>query len=217
MPTQFIQSIVLSILIILMSQTTAWPITNKTNSDVIIFSKESQTLTVKLDNTPLHLVLQQLANQLPVTITLRGLDGREPLSRSFTHLPFTLGIERLLQGHDYAIVYPRTRFIQRTLPKEIIVLRRTTISENLTSSESRIVMSPIIVQQDRVQSDSQSNKKDQKQSLTLLANRIEALVQELDQSHPPNFLQRADASQKHDSKIRAMARILIEQSEPWTP
>ena len=217
MLTPLIRNIALSLLILAMSYTVAWPSPQKTGSDVVSFSKKDQTLTVKLDNTPLHPVLQHLADQLPVTIILQGLDGQEALSRSFTNLSIELGIERLLQGHDYAIVYPRTHFVHPALPKEIIVLPRGTISKNPNSSESRIIMSPIIVQQNTLASDSTSNKKEQNSSLKILTSKIEAIVKKLDQQPTQNISQQGQDSQGLDSEIQAMARVLLEQAKSSTP
>ena len=212
MPTRILRKIVLYILTLMMCHSTiAWALTDKIASQAIFFSQEEQTLTVTLDNIPLREVLQTLADQLPVIITLKGFECRQRLSTIFTHLPLEQGIERLLQGQDYALLYSQPNSAQQVFLKEIIVLPRQISSTSSTSSEAIVVMSPRVNQQKSSVNTLKPNKSNQNNELIQLANTIEVLVQQSDQQDTPNHPLFTQASQDQDPRIRAIARALLEQ------
>ena len=115
---------------------------NFTNSERLVFSPNHQKLTVHVDNVPLREVLQELSDRLAVTVTLMGFTGDMPLSTTFTDLPLEQGLEKLLQGKDYALLHRSTAPSLNTQLKEIIVLPRLDSSSSSQAAETRVVMSP---------------------------------------------------------------------------
>ncbi len=217
MPTRVNRKVILYILTLILSQATfAWPVTDTIAPQTIFFSQDDHTLTVNLDNFPLREALQNLANQLPITITLKGITGQKKLSTRFTHLPVEQGIERLLQGQDYAILYSHAPSSQQALPKEIIVLPRKIVSENTISSEITILASPNVDQETLLRHQT-SHKKHQNQSLTKLAHTIESLIKTFDQTPSQNISETAETSQAQDSEIRTIVRTLLQESEAISP
>ena len=130
---QALRGITITILILTMSNMMVWAASEMMSSQEIRFSPQDQELTAHFDKVPLHEVLQVLTDQLPVTITIMGFGGHTRLSTTFTNLPLEQGIERLLQGQDYALLYSQAASSQRPQLKEIIVLPRQGSSTNSTS------------------------------------------------------------------------------------
>lgn len=191
--------------------------TGMMDSRALTFSQEDQTLTANIDGDSLKEVLQVLANQLPVTITMMGFIRDTPLSTIFTDLPLEQGIERLLQGQDYALLYSRASASQL---KEIIVLPRQDASTNSPSAETMAVISPT----ENHQKLSETQKQHPFENLdregfvsAQLEDKFEALVQVVDESPANDVALLLEASRDNDPEIREIAAALLEQWKPSSP
>lgn len=199
MPTR----VLLAIAMVILSFTTSPTIVTCAASDTIashalIFSKSDQTLTAHIDRIALRDVLQVLANRLSITITLLAFEGSTRLSTRFTALPVEQGIERLLQGQDYALLYSGVQASLPTHLKEIIVLPRSHSSTHSPATETKVKMFPMQHRQPE---------------LTTLVETVETLVQLVDQKPPASPSRLPKTINSQDSEIRSTINALLKQLE----
>ncbi|GJL63920.1 MAG: hypothetical protein NPIRA04_25740 [Nitrospirales bacterium] len=199
MPTRVLLAIAMAILNFTTSPTIVTCAASDTiTSHALIFSRSDQTLTAHIDRIALRDVLQVLANRLWITITLFAFEGSTRLSTRFTALPVEQGIERLLHGQDYALLYSGIQASHSTHLKEIIVLPRSHSSTHSPPTETEVTMFPMQHQQPE---------------LTTLVETAETLVQLVDQKPPssPSLLPKTINSQ--DSEIRSTINALLKKLE----
>ena len=107
-----------------------------------VISVAHQKLTVHIDNVPLHEVLQELSEQLSLTVTIVGNIEDRLVSATFADLPIEQGLENLLSGQDYALLHRLPDLFSGIPFKEIVVLPRGDVSSNSTPEKRTVVMSP---------------------------------------------------------------------------
>lgn len=199
MPTRALITIAMAIIIFTTSPTNVICAAPDTiTSHALIFSRSDQTLTAHIDRVPLRDVLQVLANRLSITITLLEFEGSTRLSTRFTALPVEQGIERLLQGQDYALLYSGVQASHPTHLKEIIVLPRSHSSTHSPSTETEVKMFPM---------------KQQQPELTTLVETVETLVQLVDQKPPSSPSRLTKTINTQDSEIRSTINALLKELE----
>ncbi|MDA2930501.1 HEAT repeat domain-containing protein [Acidobacteria bacterium AH-259-O06] len=79
---------------------------------------------MKIEKVPVKRILEELARQADLKVSLEGSVGNEEVSVEFTHLPLEEGIRRILIGKSYALVYARTPSLSGhgALPKLVKIL-----------------------------------------------------------------------------------------------
>ena len=139
-------SLVIHMLLIMLWCDMASAVSEDLVSPSLSLSVENQRLTVHIQQVSLREVLETLIEQVPITVTIKGFEGKNPISATFTDLPFIEGVERLLQGQDYALLYQRTDSGSRSSGQaqlaEIFVLPRHNPSSSTTLHETQLVLSP---------------------------------------------------------------------------
>lgn len=180
-------------------------------SEPLIISRDHQKITAKIDKVPLRTVLQELANQLDVSITLMGIEGNSLLSITFTNLSLKQGIAQLLQGQDYALLHTKTDSSQL---KEIIVLARQGSSDKPVNNEKSVHMSPKKDPQRLSIGPNEpefKNFENREIPVTELARQVTELVQLSEQDQTISASSLTKATQDQNPEIRATAMALLEE------
>ena len=216
MPIRALLAIGFTIPIFVFGPLLAFASSHLMDSHAIKLSQNDQQLTARIDNVPLRQVLQVLANQLSITITLLGQGGHTPFSTTFTDLSLEQGIEQILRGQDYALLYSQATSSQQPSIKEIIVLPRQSSLTTTAWAETEIVMSPMENQQEFSENQKQppfNTFELRKLEPTELAHAAEALHQLSDQSQTQRASQNTQAMEEENFEIREIATTLLEQLE----
>jgi len=217
MPTRTLITIVIVIFIVLSSQpSVVCAASDRIASPILNFSNTEQTLTAQVDKGSLHTVLQVLANRLAITITLRGVEENTHFSTHFSNLPLEQGIERLLHGLDYALLYSRVHASQPAQLKEMIVLARPHSSTHTLSTETEIMMLPMNHQSEFLKAHTQphnNSQKHEKSDWTALAETVETLGQLIDQKPRSSLSPFEETINDQESEIRSTATALLKELE----
>ena len=100
-------------------------------SGTVVLSLQGDRLSATIAQAPLREVLAELARQVPLRVSMSGPVAEERVSLSFRNLPLAEGIERILAGKSYALIYaaapaapgsPERTRPERTRIVEIVVL-----------------------------------------------------------------------------------------------
>ncbi|WP_447968536.1 hypothetical protein [Nitrospira sp. M1] len=189
---------------------------NVIETPTIRFSRTHHTLSAHIDRLSFHHVLQQLANQLSITMTLQGVKKDHRFSTTFTDLPLQQGIERLLLGHDYALLYSQPNSAHHAQLKEIIVLPRMHASTSIPVDDTEIVMRPMRSHQ-HIREDQQlpydSPRELRKPELTDFIETVETLVQQYDRTPRQDASSLSLASQDEASKMQSLGIALLKELE----
>ncbi len=79
-----------------------------TTSGTVDFSVRGNLLSVQIDQASLREVLGKLARQIPLTVTAPSSVLQDRVSMTFTNVPLEEGIERILQGRQFALISTRS-------------------------------------------------------------------------------------------------------------
>ena len=187
------------------------------SSHRLVVTKDQRKLTAKIEHVPLQDVLQDLANRLSINVSLLGFDGPHRVSTSFTELPIEQGIERLLQGQDYALLYtgPSSSHI-----KEIIVLSRQNTANH--SSSTRTAEVRLTKRKSKIGTEKPEQLQDQAietrgQVLNELASKLDNLVQISEHDPIQRVSRLTQATKDPHPQVRALAKALLEQSGDPAP
>jgi hypothetical protein len=71
----------------------------------LVLSVEGDRVSATIAQAPLREVLAELARQVPLRLSITGPVAKERVSVSFTNLPLAEGIERILEGRSYVLIY----------------------------------------------------------------------------------------------------------------
>lgn len=88
-------------------------------------------LTAHIDHAPLHVVLEQLGQTLPLSIDLPINSGGHLLSLSFTNLELREALDRILTGHNYLLsTLPKNDQASGTSPPHLQLTILSAVTQN---------------------------------------------------------------------------------------
>lgn len=104
----------------------------------LVLSVKGDRVSATIAQAPLREVLAELARQVPLRLSITGPVAEERVSVSFRHLPLAEGIERILAGRSYALIYASPQaasgVVGRVRIVEIVLLPREGLPANAAPS-----------------------------------------------------------------------------------
>ena len=183
-------------------------------------SIQNHRMTATIDRVPLRTVLEALTDQVPITITLKGLEGKNSISATFTNLPLEKGIDQLLYGQDYALLYARSDSGSRSYAQprlvEIVVLPRQNRTSKAASHETQLVLGPGKPGQPELGEDEQSffDKLERRAfDSSDPADRVAAVATIADRQNDRAVSVLSRASRDQDPEVRATALVILATQE----
>ena len=220
MRSTFWRFVVMAIVLFLMVGETAGADSGEIISSSFSLSIQNHRLTAKIDQVPLRTVLEALTDQMPITITLKGFEGENSISATFTNLPLEEGIEQLLYGQEYALLYARSDSVSRSSGQarlvEIVVLPRQNRTSNTASHETQLVLVPRNPHQTEPRDNDQSffdRLERQAFESSDPADRVAAIATIAEQQEDQALSVLSRASRDQDPEVRATAIVLLATQE----
>ena len=186
----------------------------------LIISAQEGRLTVQIHRVPLREVLAELAETVPLKVTIKENAGEDLVSALFIDLPLEEGIERLLQGQEYALLYKRsaTPFgpSESSRLAEIVVLPKGSRSASQAVTQTNEPPSFEEANPKAPKAEEQVRFDDLRGRALEAADpedRIDALMELADEHNDRSLPILATAIRDDDSKVRATAITLLAEQE----